>query len=83
MANHVEFNSSVFPFIIRGVSILGISSSNMDIGERKKIWSQIPLIFDRNKINLVMTQEIEFSQIKSYCKKIISNKISGRVIIKF
>ena len=83
MANNIEFNSSVFPFIIRGVSILGISSSNIDIKERKKIWSQVPLTFNRNKIKLIKTQEIKFSQIKSYCKKIISNKISGRVIIKF
>jgi len=83
MANNIEFNSSVFPFIIRGVSILGISSSNIDIKERKKIWSQVPLTFNRNKIKLIKTQEIKFSQIKSYCKKIISNKISGRVVIKF
>ena len=64
MANNIEFNSSVFPFIIRGVSILGISSSNIDIKERKKIWSQVPLTFNRNKIKLIKTQEIKFSQIE-------------------
>ena len=41
LAAHHELQSTVMPFILRGVNILGISSANCPMPLRKKIWDRI------------------------------------------
>lgn len=74
-----NLNSSSFPFILRGISLLGIASANTEMQERKIIWEKLA----NSKINLDnIYQEITLTQIPSFLEKIKQGKNKGRILLK-
>ena len=82
MASSSELNTTVFPFIMRGVNVLGVSSTNY-IGDRRKIWRKLSTKYKPKNLKKINTKIIDMKNIMSLSKKIVSGKNKGRVIIKF
>jgi putative YhdH/YhfP family quinone oxidoreductase len=80
-AGGAELNATVFPFILRGIRLLGIDSSATAMPLRKKIWQRLstdlrPLMLDR------VAQPINFSQLPEVFNKILQGQSRGRVVVK-
>lgn len=76
----MKFTSSVFPFILRGVSLIGIDSAESDINFKKEIWN---LFSSEWSLNLDdFTKVISLEELDSEIKKILHGKQIGRVVIK-
>lgn len=76
----MKFTSSVFPFILRGVSLIGIDSAESDINFKKEIWNLFSNewsldISDYSKI-------VKLDNIGDEITKILQGKQIGRVVIK-
>ncbi len=76
----MKFTSSVFPFILRGVSLIGIDSAESDINFKKEIWNLFSNewsldISDYSKI-------VTLDNIGDEITKILQGKQVGRVVIK-
>jgi acrylyl-CoA reductase (NADPH) len=76
----MKFTSSVFPFILRGVSLIGIDSAESDINFKKEIWNLFSKewsldISDYSKI-------VTLDNIGDEITKILQGKQIGRVVIK-
>lgn len=76
----MKFTSSVFPFILRGVSLIGIDSAESDINFKKEIWNLFSNewsldISDYSKI-------VTLDNIGDEITKILQGKQIGRVVIK-
>ena len=82
MASNSELNTTVFPFIMRGVNVLGVSSTNY-IGDRRKIWRKLSTKYKPKNLKKINTKIIDMKNIINLSKKIISGKNKGRVVIKF
>ncbi len=82
MALNHKLNTSVFPFIIRGINLLGVSSTNYPNNKRKYIWKNLSNKYKPNKLNIINSKCINMEDIVKYSKKIISGKSIGKVIIK-
>jgi NADPH:quinone reductase-like Zn-dependent oxidoreductase len=76
----MKFTSSVFPFILRGVSLIGIDSAESDINFKKEIWN----LFSENwSLNLDdYSKVISIEDIGDEITKILDGKQIGRVVIK-
>jgi putative YhdH/YhfP family quinone oxidoreductase len=76
----MKFTSSVFPFILRGVSLIGIDSAESDIDFKKQIWS----LFSENwSLNLDdYSKVVQLSDIGNEIKAILNGEQIGRVVIK-
>ena len=75
-----QFTSSVFPFILRGISLIGIDSAESDINFKKKIWE---LFSDEWSLNLGdFSKVISIIDIDEEIAKILEGKQVGRVVIK-
>ena len=75
-----QFTSSVFPFILRGISLIGIDSAESDINFKKKIWE---LFSDKWSLNLGdFSKVISIIDIDEEIAKILEGKQVGRVVIK-
>ncbi|MCC6137475.1 MAG: acryloyl-CoA reductase [Bdellovibrionaceae bacterium] len=79
LAKSEKFQSTVFPFILRGVNILGISSATCPRPLREKIWSEINALSCDWKMGLQNTLSKE--EIIPFANKMISGKTIGRTIV--
>ena len=76
----MELNTSVFPFILRGVSLIGIDSAESEIEFKESIWD---LLAGEWKVNLEdSTKLISLNALSDEIEKILNGKQVGRIVIK-
>ena len=79
-ANNNELNTSVIPFMLRGIKLWGMDSANCSIKRRDFIWSEAPKLVDFDLLEKsIVTVSLE-ELIETY-PKILKGEISGRVIV--
>ena len=75
------FSSSVFPFILRGNSLLGVDSQGIEHSNRTSLWNR--LATDWKPFNLErFSREIQLKDLDDEITKILNGKQIGRVIIR-
>ena len=82
MAQSEKLETTVIPFIIRGINLLGVTSTNYPNEKRNYIWKKISKIYKPTKLNKINNTVIELKDVLKFSKKIISGKSIGRTIIK-
>ena len=79
-ANNNELNTSVIPFMLRGIKLWGMDSANCSIKRREFIWSEASKLIDFSLLEKsVLTVSLE-ELIETY-PKILKGEISGRVLV--
>ena len=81
LAGGIDLPSSVAPFILRGVSLLGIDSVKCPIVVRKEAWRRLAAELDRVTL-LSMTTFVPFAEVKDYAAKILEGQVRGRVVVE-
>ena len=78
--NSNELNTSVIPFMLRGIKLWGMDSANCSIKRREFIWSEASKLIDFDLLEKsIVTVSLE-ELIETY-PKILKGEISGRVIV--
>lgn len=80
LAGGNDLPGSVFPFILRNVSLLGVDSVMAPMHKRKRAWWQLAQDLPKAKLN-AMTEVHPLSEIFELAPKIIAGAIRGRVVI--
>jgi acrylyl-CoA reductase (NADPH) len=81
LAAGMDLPTSVAPFILRGVCLLGIDSVMCPIELRKAAWSRLASDLDRTKLTEI-TQEISLDQVIDAGAKILAGQVRGRIVVK-
>lgn len=76
-----ELNTTVFPFILRGVNLLGINSAETPMDLRLKIWHKLASEWKPDCLDEIYT-ECSLEQLNEKIDLILQGKITGRVVIK-
>lgn len=76
-----ELNTSVFPFILRGVSLLGVDSVELPLEVKKYTWSRIAADLKVDGIES-LSEEITLEQLPDYLSMILKGQTSGRIVVK-
>lgn len=79
VASH-ELNTNVYPFILRGVSLVGIDSANCPMDLRKRVWQKIANEWKLEKLN-ELTSEISLEALDSNIELMLKGKQKGRVLV--
>ena len=71
---------TVFPFILRGVTLIGIDSQNYPMKERKQIWANLsndwkPVLFEKYHT------EISLNELNDAIQEILKGRIKGRMLV--
>ncbi|HEX7056123.1 MAG TPA: oxidoreductase [Bacilli bacterium] len=84
LAGGFAFPATVYPFILRGVSLLGIDSVALPIAERRKLWRQIAEQFkpDPGLLNLMVNREIPLENIPAGFAELLSGRVTGRILVR-
>lgn len=80
-AGGVELNTSVFPFILRGVKLLGVDSAATAMPLRKMIWQR--LATDLHPLHLAdMIQRVPFNELPQVFQPMLQGKSRGRTVVE-
>ena len=80
LAQGMDLPSTVMPFILRGVSLLGIDSVMAPMQLRERAWKRLSENININKLE-EMTIDTSLEQVKVLASDILKGKIRGRVIV--
>jgi len=81
LAGGMDLPTSVAPFILRGVSLLGIDSVMAPLPLRNKAWKRLTTDLDRHKL-AKMTEEIDLGGVIAAGKKIVEGGVRGRLVVQ-
>jgi acrylyl-CoA reductase (NADPH) len=81
LAGGMDLPSSVAPFILRGVSLLGIDSVQCSPKKRTEAWARLEKDLDRSKLD-AMTTQIGLSEVIEAAGNILEGKVRGRIVVK-
>ncbi len=79
-AASVELHTTVFPFILRGVSLLGINSEKTPMALREKMWEKLSNEWKPVKLNL-MYKECSLEEANLKIDEILEGRIKGRILV--
>lgn len=80
LAQGMDLNTSVAPFILRGVTLAGIDSVMAPMASRVTAWNRLARDLDKAKLaSLTVTKPL--SEVQQIAPDIIAGKIRGRVVL--
>ena len=81
LAGGMDLPSFVAPFILRGVSLLGIDSVMCPLPLRQEAWRRLQTDLDRGKI-AAMVSEIGLADVIAAGRRIVEGQVRGRIVVK-
>jgi acrylyl-CoA reductase (NADPH) len=81
LAGGMDLPTSVAPFILRGVSLLGIDSVMCPLAVRTEAWRRLESDLDRAKL-AAMVNEIGLDGVIAAGRAIVEGKVRGRIVVK-
>jgi acrylyl-CoA reductase (NADPH) len=81
LAGGMDLPTTVAPFILRGVSLLGIDSVMRPLPDRRAAWGRLAADLDRAKL-AEMTSEIGLAEVIEVGRNIVEGRVRGRIVVK-
>ncbi|MBI2688660.1 MAG: oxidoreductase [Acidobacteria bacterium] len=81
LAGGAKLSTTVLPFILRGVNLLGINSVEVPNAERRRIWSLLANYLDRDLLDS-LTTESDLESLPDAAKRILAGQVRGRIVVR-
>ena len=81
LAGGMDLPTTVAPFILRGVSLIGIDSVMCPLPQREAAWRRLEADLDRGKI-AAMANEIGLDDVIAAGRRVVEGKVRGRIVVK-
>ena len=81
LAQGADFPSSVMPFILRGVTLLGVDSVMAPLAKRQQAWNRLAIDLDPGKLD-AMVEEVPLARAVEKAADLMAGKVRGRVLVK-
>ncbi len=76
-----ELATTVYPFIVRGVALLGIDTVNTPIAERRQIWHDMPDEFPLDHCADMVHEEIGLGGLTQALRQVLDAAVRGRILV--
>ena len=81
LAASFKFNTTVMPFILRGVTLAGIDSVNAEMDIRRKVWERLATDMKPRNLEKIVTI-VSFEDLPSTFELVMQAKMRGRSVVK-
>jgi NADPH2:quinone reductase len=82
LAGGSELHTSVMPFILRGVSVLGITSANCPMERRQRTWRRLAGDLRPRHLESIVSATIELEDLGAAFDRILSGQHMGRIVVR-
>ncbi len=76
-----DLNLTVYPFILRGITLQGVDTANISVQRRRQIWQRIATEWSFGELDSLVT-EVDFDGLDDAIESILQGQICGRVVLK-
>lgn len=77
-----KVTTTVFPFILRGVNILGIDSVACPMGLRLNLWERLASDLKPKNLPGLVEREVSLDELPEATAQILAGKVRGRILVK-
>ena len=81
LAGGSHFNTTVMPFILRGVSVLGINAPACTMPIRTHLWDRLISDLAPNHLDKIVTNIVKLEDLSSVFEDMLSGKTVGRTVV--
>ena len=81
-ASGIKLSTTVLPFILRGIKILGVDSVQLPNERKEAIWNRVGEELDKNLLEKIGAVEVSLDDINEVVSSILEGTHSGRTLIK-
>jgi acrylyl-CoA reductase (NADPH) len=82
LVSGIELHATVMPFIIRGVSLLGIASAGTERDIRLKVWELLARYWNTDSLNALKVRETGLASLPHIFQDMLSGRSFGRTVVK-
>ena len=82
LAGSHELRTTVMPFILRGVNLLGINSMATPRKLRLQVWGRIAKDLKPPKLGLIAAETVAFDQLPQVFSKVLDGRHQGRIVVR-
>ncbi|MFZ9994626.1 MAG: oxidoreductase [Steroidobacteraceae bacterium] len=82
LAGGAQLNTSVMPFILRGINLLGINSSATLREPRLAIWQRIASDLKPQHLDAIVSEAIEFEALPRAFAAYLEGRVTGRTVVR-
>ncbi|MGA9824867.1 MAG: MDR family oxidoreductase [Methylocystis sp.] len=79
-ARGMDLPSSVAPFILRGVTLLGVEAVRPRLALRREAWARLARDLDKEALSR-MSETVPFSEALERAKTIVEGRVRGRIVV--
>lgn len=83
LAGGMQLATTVAPFILRGVSLLGIHSVECPQAWREHIWAELGSDHKPAHLDKIATQTVAFADVHAICEAVVAGEHAGRTVVDF
>lgn len=81
LAGGMKLATTVAPFILRGVSLLGIHSVECPQVWRERIWAELGSDHKPAHLDKIATQTVAFADVHAVCEAVVAGEHAGRTVV--
>lgn len=81
LAGSAELKTTVMPFILRGIALLGINSSATPRALRLKVWERIGTDLKPRHLDRIVTRTLPFDELPSAFGAYLKGSVTGRTVV--
>ncbi|AMN48433.1 quinone oxidoreductase [Steroidobacter denitrificans] len=82
MAAGMELNTTVMPFILRGVSLLGVNSVFTPRALRLAVWQRLASDLRPRHLDRIVTRTIDFEELPGAFRAYLEGSVTGRTVVR-
>jgi acrylyl-CoA reductase (NADPH) len=82
MAMSPALHATVLPFILRGVSVLGISSNNTPMPTRLELWKNLAGAWKPKQLEKILTRTVALKELTEAFDDVLHRKVHGRILVE-
>lgn len=81
MAQGLELNTSVAPFILRSIRLVGVDSVYCEVAQRHAAWQRFATLFSRSSLPIPY-QTIKLDQAIEFADRLLEGNVRGRIVVQ-
>jgi NADPH2:quinone reductase len=81
LAGGVALHTTVMPFILRGVSILGITSANCPMDRRRKVWKRLVTDLKPRHLDSIVAGTVRLDELQEVFETVLAGQHRGRYVV--
>jgi len=82
MAGGAGLETTVMPFILRGVSLLGITSANCPLERRSRVWQRLATDLKPTQLDAIVTETVGLEELPDVFERMLSGQHQGRTVVR-